>query len=232
MTERETLVLLPGLLCDAALWQYQLSALAEFAEPVVADLTGSATMAELALDVLRTAPPRFALAGLSMGGYVAFEILRRAPERVSRAAFLDTQARPDTPEVRERRLALIDLAARGRFRGVTPRLLPQLLHPDNLKTPLAGIVTGMAERIGQEAFVRQQRAIIGRIDSLPGLRDIHVPALVICGAEDRLTPPGLAAEIADGIAGADLLIVERSGHLSPLEQPEPVNRALIDWLDR
>ncbi|HLY54897.1 MAG TPA: alpha/beta fold hydrolase, partial [Stellaceae bacterium] len=201
MASREPLLLLPGLLCDAALWQFQLSALAEFAEPAVPDLTRSDSIAGLAADVLAAAPRRFALAGLSMGGYVAFEILRQAPERVMRAAFIDTQARPDTEEAKERRHGLIELAGRGHFKGVTPRLLPMLLHPDHLTTPLADIVTQMAERVGQPAFVRQQTAIVGRIDSRPGLGAIRVPTLVACGDSDALTPPALAREIADGIPG-------------------------------
>ena len=230
MPANEPLLLLPGLLCDRALWQYQVSALDEFARPAVADLTRSDSIAGLARDVLAEAPERFALAGLSMGGYVAFEIMRQAPGRVARLALLDTQARADTEASRERRQALIRLSGRGQFKGVTPRLLPNLLHPDHIVTPLADIVTAMAERIGQAAFVRQQTAIMGRIDSRPGLAAIRVPTLVICGAEDLLTPPALAEEIAAGIPGADLLVVPHAGHLTPLEAPEAVNRAMIEWL--
>jgi pimeloyl-ACP methyl ester carboxylesterase len=230
MTSKMPLILLPGLLCDPALWQYQLSALAEFAEPRVADLTGAETMAALAEAVLATAPARFALAGLSMGGYVAFEIMRRAPGRVSRLALLDTSARPDSDAQRERRLGLIELAQIGSFKGVTPRLLPLMLHEKHLVPPLTGIVTAMAERVGQAAFLRQQQAILGRIDSRPSLAAIGVPTLVLCGDADILTPSAQAEEIAAGIAGARLAIIEESGHLSTLEQPEAVNRAMIDWL--
>jgi pimeloyl-ACP methyl ester carboxylesterase len=230
MTRKTPLILLPGLLCDMALWQYQLSALAEFAEPCVADLTGADTMAALAETVLATAPARFALAGLSMGGYVAFEIMRRAPERVSRLALLDTSARPDSEAQRERRLGLIELAQIGSFKGVTPRLLPLMLHEKHLVPPFTGIVTAMAERVGQTAFLRQQRAILGRIDSRPSLAAISVPTLVLCGDADILTPPAQAEEIAAGIPGARLSLVEGSGHLSTLEQPEAVNRAMIEWI--
>jgi pimeloyl-ACP methyl ester carboxylesterase len=230
MSERETLLLLPGLLCDAGLWEYQLTALAAFAQPVVADLTRRDSIAGMAEDALGRAPPRFALAGLSMGGYVAFEILRQAPERVTRLALIDTQARPDTEEAKERRRGLIELSSKGQFKGVTPRLLPLLLHPDHLDGPIATSVIAMAERVGQEAFIRQQSAIMGRIDSRPGLAAIAVPTLVICGAEDTLTPPALAEEMAQGIPGAELLIVPGAGHLAPLERPEAVNRALIEWL--
>lgn len=228
--EREPVILLPGLLCDAALWQFQLTALQEFAIPSVADLSGADSIAALAEGVLATAPPRFALAGLSMGGYVAFEIWRQAPGRVTRLALLDTSARPDTDEMRVRRHDLIQLAQLGRFKGVTPRLLPLLLHPDQLHGPLAAIVTGMAERVGQAAFIRQETAILDRIDSRPTLATITVPSLVLCGDGDQLTPPARAEEIAAGIAGSELVIVPGSGHLSTLERPEAVNRALIDWL--
>jgi pimeloyl-ACP methyl ester carboxylesterase len=230
MTGKIPLILLPGLLCDAALWQYQLTALAEFAEPSVADLTVADSIAGMAAGVLAAAPRRFALAGLSMGGYVALEIMRREPERVSRLALLDTSARADTEAMRERRRGLIELAQRGKFKGVTPRLLPLLLHPDHLVPPLTGIVTGMAERVGQAAFIRQEIAILNRIDSRPSLAAIDVPTIVICGDGDALTPPALAAEIAEGIRGSQLILIEGSGHLATLEQPEPVNRAMIDWL--
>jgi pimeloyl-ACP methyl ester carboxylesterase len=230
MPAKIPLILLPGLLCDAALWQYQMTALAEFAEPAVADLTGAASIPAMADAVLAAAPPRFALAGLSMGGYVALEILRRAPGRVSRLALLDTSARADTDEMRERRRGLIELAQLGRFKGVTPRLLPLLLHPDHLVEPFTGIVTGMAERVGRAGFLRQETAILGRIDSRASLAAITVPTLVICGDADALTPPALAREIAGGIAGARLVLIEGAGHLTPLEQPEAVNRAMIEWL--
>jgi pimeloyl-ACP methyl ester carboxylesterase len=231
MPGKTPLILLPGLLCDAALWQYQLSALAEFAETSVADLTEADAVGVMAQSVLDRAPQHFALAGLSMGGYVAFEILRRAPERVMRLALLDTSARADTDEIRQRRRGLIELAQLGRFKGVTPRLLPLLLHPDHLVEPFTGIVTGMAERVGQAAFIRQETAILNRTDSRASLAAIQVPTLVLCGDADALTPPALAAEIADGIPGARLTLIEGAGHLAPLEHPEAVNRAMLDWLN-
>jgi pimeloyl-ACP methyl ester carboxylesterase len=230
MSAKEPLVLLPGLLCDAALWQYQITALSEFSDPMVADLMNADTLEEMAKAVLAAAPPRFAIAGLSMGGYVGFELLRQAPNRISRAAFLDTSARADTEEARARRHDLIQLAQIGKFKGVTPRLLPLLLHPRHLTEPLTTIVKDMAERVGQAAFIRQEKAILGRIDSRATLGTVHVPTMVLCGDADELTPPYLAEEIASGIPGAELVIVPDSGHLSALEQPEIVNRALIDWL--
>jgi len=230
MAEKQRLLLLPGLLCDGALWQFQGEALADVADVTVADLTRSDSIADMARDALAAVSGRFALAGLSMGGYVALEIMRQAPERVTHLALLDTSARPDTAELTERRKALIELAARGKFKGVTPRLLPLLLHKDHQHPPLSTIVTDMAARIGQPAFVRQETAIMGRPDSRPFLKDIKVPTLVLVGEDDALTPVHLHKELADGIAGSEFQIIARCGHLSTLERPDMVNRAMFDWL--
>ena len=231
MSARLPLVLLPGLLCDHLLFRHQSETLADLAAPVVADLTGHDSIADMAAHVLATAPKTFALAGLSMGGYVAQEVMRQAPERVERLALMDTTARADTPEQTERRRALLALASRGRFKGVTPRLLPMLIHTDRLEDEaLTGPVMRMAESIGPDAFVRQQTAIMGRIDGRPHLADIACPTVVICGRQDVLTPPDMAAEIADGIDGAKLVIVEDCGHLATLERPRTVSAVLRYWL--
>jgi len=231
MVKKPPLVLLPGLLCDAALWRGQVEDLADIVEPWIADLTHDDSMTAMAQRVLREAPPHFALAGLSMGGYVAQEIARQAPDRVSRLALLDTTARPDTPEQTIRRRGLIELAERGEFRGVTPRLLPIFLHPGRLDdAPLTGAVLAMAERVGKEAFLRQQRAIIGRIDGRPSLGAIRCPTLVLCGREDQLTPLELSEEIAGLIPGSRLAIVEECGHLSTMERPWEASVFLRQWL--
>ncbi len=226
------LVLLPGLLCDAALWAHQYARLGDVAEPItVADLTGHDSMGALAEVVLAAAPPRFALAALSMGGYVAFEMMRRAPERVLRLALIATTARPDSEEQTRRRRGLITLSGSGKFRGVTPRLLPMLIHPDRqADVPLTDAVMAMAARIGADAFRHQQTAIMGRPDSRPDLARIACPTVVIGGREDALTPPELLAEIAGAIPDARHVIVEDCGHLAPLEQPQAVTALLRDWL--
>jgi pimeloyl-ACP methyl ester carboxylesterase len=226
-----SLVLLPGLLCDSDLWRHQISRFGGQIDCLVADLTGADSIAALARTVLDRAPDRFALAGLSMGGYVALEIMRQAPERVRLLALLDTSARPDTVEQSRRRGALLALSRRGRFNGVTPRLLPQLIHPDRLAdAELTATVMGMAERIGRDAFVRQQTAIMGRPDSRPSLGRISCPTLVVCGRQDVLTPLDRAEELVEHIAGARLRVIEQCGHLSTLERPDSVNQALADWL--
>jgi pimeloyl-ACP methyl ester carboxylesterase len=224
------LLLLPGLLCDARLWRDQIAGLADRADCQVADTTQDASLGEMALRALAAAPPRFALAGLSMGGYLALEIMRRAPERVTHLALLDTGARPDTEAQSRRRRGLMALTRSGQFKGVTPRLLPSLLHPAHLEGPLGFEVRAMAERVGREAFLRQQQAILYRPDSRPGLPAIAVPTLVAVGAEDQLTPPKLAEEMAAAIPGARLAHVPQAGHLPPMEQPEAVTALLRDWL--
>lgn len=231
MSERVPLALLPGLLCDARLWAPQAEALSDLAEPRVADLTTQNDVGAMAESVLAAMPPRFALAGLSMGGYVAFEILRRAPERVLRLALLDTRADPDTPEQTARRRGLIELAEKGEFKGVTPRLLPLLIHEARLEdAPLVGTVMSMAEAVGKAAFLRQQQAIMGRPDSRPTLVKISCPTLVLCGRQDALTPVDKHTAMAAGIRDARLEVIEDCGHLSTVERPEAVNRALRAWL--
>jgi len=214
------------------LWQPQILALGGQITPFVADLTQQDTIRGLASAVLAKAPPRFALAGLSMGGYVAFEIMRQAPERVLKLCLVDTAARPDTAEQQERRRGLIMLSKSGKFKGITPRLLPQLVHPSRMQdVALTGLVMAMAERVGREAFQRQQTAILNRPDSRPTLKAIACPTLVAGGRQDLLTPIDIIREIAEGISQANFAIIENCGHLPPLEQPEKMTALLRRWLD-
>ncbi len=229
MTEPLPLLFLPGLLCDAALWQAQVQALAPRHDCILADLTQDDSLAGMAARALAAAPPRFGLVGLSMGGYVAFEILRQAPGRVARLVLMDTSARPDTPEQARRRRGLMGLTRTGQFRGVTPRLLPQLVHPDHQQGAVAATVMAMAERVGRDAFLRQQQAILTRPDSRPGLPAITAPTLVVAGEQDVLTPPELAREIAAGIPGAEFQSIGHCGHLPPLERPQPTTALLREW---
>jgi pimeloyl-ACP methyl ester carboxylesterase len=232
MSENMPLLLLPGLLCDAALWRHQTRFLEGIADCHVAGIAGHDRIEAIARDVLAKAPPRFALAGLSMGGYVAFEILRQAPERVLRLCLLDTSARPDTGEQREKRRLLLVMAKTGHFKGVTPRLLPLLIHPDRLKEcELTDAITAMAERMGRDAFQKQQAAIMHRIDSRPLLKSIACPAQIIGGRQDALTPPDIVREIAEGMPNARFDIIEDCGHLAPLEKPDEVNRLMRRWLE-
>jgi len=229
----QPLVLLPGLLCDAALWEPQLTELADVARFWVPDLTEYETMKEMGESVLRDAPwQEFTVAGLSMGGYVALEVMRQAPQRVTRLALLDSRARPETPDETERRRQLMKLAQTERgFTPVTSRMLPLMLHPSRVKdAQLTKIIRDMAERTGVDGYLRQQRAIISRPDFRPGLAKIKCPALVLCGRQDQLTPLECSEEMAAAIPGAKLVVVEECGHLSTLERPAVVNAAMRGWL--
>ena len=225
------LVLVPGLLCDHRLWRHQVEHLADLVDPIIADVTRGALVPEIACAVLDVSPERFALAGLSMGGYVALEIMRVAPERVAHLALLDTSARADTPEHIATRLELIELSREGRFDEVPRRLLPNIVHPNRLDDErLTSTVFAMAEAVGPEAFVRQEQAIIGRLDSRSDLPDIACPTLVLCGREDALTPVCLHEEMAGLIPDSRLRVIEKCGHLSALERPEAVTAALREWI--
>ena len=225
-------VFLPGLICDQRLWRDIIDGLADDIAPMVADLRLDDSVAAMAARTLAAAPPRFALAGLSMGGYVALEIMRQAPERVTHLALFDTSARADTEERRETRRKGIEMIGQGKFIGVSRGLLGQLVAPHHLGTPLADEVQAMSERVGGAVYIRQQKAIMGRIDSLPHLKDIAVPTLVGVGILDKMTPPDLAKEMAANIAGAELAQFPDAAHLPTMENPAPVVEAMRDWLAR
>ncbi len=231
MSERLPLVLLPGMPLDAALWDHQTGHLADVADVRVGDLTRADSMSGLARAVLADAPERFALGGLSMGGYVAFEILRQAPERVVKLALLDTSARPDTPEQTANRKDAVAMIARGRMHQVVAANLPRLVHPQRVQdAALVGSLKAQAQRIGQDGFARQQTAIMNRPDSRPDLAAIRCPTLVLCGRQDVITPPAVHEEMAAGIPGARLVLIEDCGHLSPMEQPQAVTALLREWM--
>lgn len=231
MGGKRTLVLLPGLLNDRRLFARQVAALSGIAVIEVPELWHSDNIGALAHGVLAQVQGDFDLVGFSMGGYVAFEVLRLAPQRVKRLALVDTSARADTAEQRRRRELLIAQTGVGAFKGVTARLLPMLVHPDRLDDrPLVELLQAMAQQVGQDGFVRQQRAILGRPDSRDLLARISVPTAVVCGREDLLTPLEYSQEMAAAIPGARLTVIDHCGHVSPLEQPAAVNEALRRWL--
>ncbi len=225
------LLLLPGLVCDSRLWQQQIFDLADSAHCTVADLSGANSIPALAESAIAQAPPgHFALAGLSLGGYVALEIMRQAPNRVMALALLDTNARPDTDEARRARRRLMREAG-DNYAAVIAELLPKLVHPRQLDNPpLLALITAMANTLGNETFIRQQQAMLDRVDSRPGLAKIHCPRLVLCGREDTITPLEMHQEMQHAIPNARLSIIEHCGHLSTLEQPLKVTYALTQWL--
>jgi len=226
-------VLIAGLNCSAGLYAHQIPVLWQFGPVTVADHRRDDSMAALARRILDAAPPRFALVGLSMGGYAAFEIMRQAPARVAKLALVDTGARADTPERTALRQPLIGLAKSGRFREIFDSQYPSLVHKSRHNDDaLKARVRAMNEETGPEAYLRQMAAIIGRPDSRPGLGEIACPTLVLVGDSDEPTPPELAHEMAAAIPDARLVVVPACGHLSTLERPEAVNAALIEWLRR
>lgn len=231
MTEKIPLLLLPGLLCDPLLWAHQSAHLSDICDITIADLTKHDSVVDMAASAIKGMPEKFALAGLSMGGYCAQEVMRQAGDRVTRLALLDTSARADSEEQTRRRRGLISLAKTGKFKGVTPKLLPLLLHPDRLEDEaLTSKVMQMSENVGRDAFFQQQTAIMNRPDGLPGLAKITCPTLVLCGRQDALTGVELHEEMAAGIKGSKLVVVENCGHLSTMEQPEAVTAVMRYWL--
>ena len=231
MAKSLPLILVPGLLCTKELWRHQIENLSDIADIWVPDTTRRNSIIETAQDILAVAPTEFALAGLSMGGYIAFEIIRREPKRVKKLALLDTNARADLPEQAANRRIAMNQAEQGAFRGVTDTLIPNLIHPDRLNDKvLVDTVKTMARDVGKDAYIRQQTAIIGRPDNRPLLPTITSETLVMVGREDALTPPKVAQEMADGIPDAELVIIEKCGHLSTLERPEEVTTHMRRWL--
>ncbi|MCA0368214.1 MAG: alpha/beta hydrolase [Proteobacteria bacterium] len=225
-------VLVPGLACTAEMFAPQVAALSPHRPVSIASTREGDSIARMAAAILRDAPPRFALGGISMGGYIAFEIERQAPERVERLALLDTTARPDAPEQTAQRQALIARAEDGQLEAIMREIASRLLHPRHkADQSLIEVQVRMGLDVGAADFVRQQRAIIGRPDSRPDLPGIRVPTLVLVGDRDPLTPPIRAREMADALPDANLVIVPDCGHASTLEQPDAVNAALLDWLD-
>jgi pimeloyl-ACP methyl ester carboxylesterase len=227
----ETLVLIPGLNCTGALFAPQIAVLEARHAIQIADHASDESIEAIARRLLAQAPERFSLAGLSMGGYVALEVMRQAPSRVSRLALLDTSARPDTDEARDVRRRLIDLARSDRFQEVLPVLWQRLVAPERLSNEdLRATVAQMAAATGPDAFIRQQTAIMARRDQRDLLPSIECPTLVLVGEHDLITPPDLSREMAEAIEWASLVVVPTAGHLSTLERPGAVLEALEAWL--
>ncbi len=226
------LVLIPGLLNTEDLWLDQVQGLADLGNILVTTAQRNYdNLPEIADRILDSAPERFALAGLSLGGYVAFEILRQAPERIIKLALLDTTARSDTLEKAGQRRDTIAQARKRGIEHVLDEMLPNLLSAKHARDQdIRNRMLRMAREVGVEAFARQQSAIMNRPDSCALLPKIRCPTLVLCGREDGLTPPELAQEMAKEIPNSRLIIVDHSGHLSALEQPEQVTQALREWL--
>jgi pimeloyl-ACP methyl ester carboxylesterase len=231
MADNLPLVLVPGLLSSSRIYEPVIPQLWRSRAVMVANHLRDDSMAAIARRVLSEAPSRFALAGHSMGGYIAFEIMRQAPDRVAKLALLNTSARPDTPEQSERRRMLMRMAKEGKLRDVLDMIFPTFVHPSRVDdAALRKLVYDMGDDVGVEGFINHQTAIISRPDSRPTLGDIRCPTLVLASDRDLLLPKELSEEIAQGIAGARLTVIANCGHLSQPEQPQAVAEALIEWL--
>lgn len=231
VSDRASLVLVPGLACDEQVWFDAIGYLADVADCHVADITGTVSIADMAEAVLADAPDRFALAGHSLGGYVSFEILRRAPERVIRLALIATSARADSVAVSARRMKMIERTGSGEYDQVVEELLPAVIARERRSDgELIECVRSMMQRVGPASFCQQQRAVIERVDSRPDLSRIDVPTLVAAGDQDALMPWEVQEEMAERIPNARLATIEACGHTTPLERPQQVATLLREWL--
>ncbi|MFQ6553134.1 alpha/beta fold hydrolase [Aestuariibius insulae] len=227
----DPVVLLPGLMCDARLFGPQIDALSRQTGVMVAPINEGDRVEEIASRVLDYCPRRFALAGLSMGGIVAMEVLRRAPERVTRIALMDTNPLAETPQIAAMREPQIIAAKTGRLEDVMrDEMKPAYLAPGPGRMEVLDTVMAMARDLGPEVFIRQSRALQRRPDQQAVLRKITIPSLVLCGRHDALCPVRRHEFMAELIPGAVLKIIEAAGHLPSLETPQEVTQALSDWL--
>ena len=231
MDDTMPILLVPGLVSSPRIFAPVVPALWRYGPVTVANHIRDDNMGAIARRILAEAPPRFALAGHSMGGYIAFEIMRQAPDRVAKLALINTQARPDTPEATERRRGQMARAWSGQYHALLDELFPGFVHPSRRDDAgLRKLIHDMGDDVGEGGFVRQQAAVISRVDSRPALAWIRCPTLVLTGDEDNTIPNSLSKEMADGIHGAKLVILQNCGHMPQPEQPEATAAALVEWL--
>lgn len=225
------LVLIPGMMCDERLFQPQFDAFAGERSVVCAPIADAASMYELAADILAKAPPRFALAGLSMGGIVAMEIMRQAPERVDRIALLDTNPLAEAADVKARRGPQMQAVREGRLAIVMrEEMKPNYLSDSPNRDAILKLCQQMALDLGAQVFLNQSRALMDRPDQSDTLQSFDLPTLVLCGREDTLCPVARHEFMAELIKDSHLEIIDGAAHLPTLEQPELTNAALSRWL--
>lgn len=236
MSQPPQLLLLPGLAADERMWRGVLPHMPEALRPVVATAHQDATLhtiEDFAARLLAQHAGPLVLAGASMGGMVAMEAARQAPERIAGLALLGTTARPETPDMRALREAAIELFEQGRLREVIEPNVAFAFHPDNATRPeLVQAYLDFVLGAGAAHLVRQNRAVIHRPDARQHLPGMACPVLVVCGEADQLTPPECSAEIAALVPHADHTLLAHSGHMLTMEQPEAVNHLLVQWLAR
>ncbi|HLH43182.1 MAG TPA: alpha/beta hydrolase [Bryobacteraceae bacterium] len=231
-----SLVLVPGLMCDETVWEAQIEALSDVAACRVADAGSLDSLGAMAAAILEEAPPRFALAGHSMGGRVALEVMRKAPERVEKLAILDSNFKPLAAgaageQEAAGRYRLLAKARKEGVRAMAAEWVQGMIHPDRKSdTALVTAIMDMFERKTADIFEAQIRALLNRPDAGPLLADIRVPTLILCGCEDAWSPVAVHEEMAARIASSKLVAVAQSGHMTTMEQPGEVGKAMREWL--
>ena len=237
----DQIVFLPGLMCDATVWKHQQKGLAARAESFVAEYHDIDSVPAMAEKVLKDSPySTFCLAGHSMGGRVALEVMRQAPQRVRRLALLDTGYEALAPGAageaeRTKRMDLLEYARTHGMREMgKTRWAPGMVHPNQLNTPVFEEILNMLERRSPEQFRAQIAALLGRPDAAPVLRSLRCPTFLICGRQDAWSPYDRHETMRDMIPApyATLIAIEHSGHMSTMEQPEAVTAALAKWLEQ
>lgn len=226
------LVLVPGMMCDARLFTPQIAAFSGQRHLFLASAAGQDSIASMATSILDAAPARFALCGLSMGGIIAMEMLRQAPDRVDRIALLDTNPLAEKDEVKTRRAPQMEAVRRGDLAAVMQeQVMPNYLSPAHQLPAVLDLCLDMALGLGAQVFLDQSRALMDRRDQCETLRQAAMPALVLCGRDDVLCPLERHDLMAGLIPGSTLEVIENAGHLPTLEQPEQTNAALSRWLE-
>jgi pimeloyl-ACP methyl ester carboxylesterase len=232
----EPLVLLPGLLCDEVVWQGQIDALRDVAACTCMDWGRLDSIPAMAEHVLRLAPERFSLAGHSMGGRIAFQVVRLAPQRVARLALFNTGADAKPPgaageEEERKRRALLQTGKDQGMRALAMQWLPPMMKPGRMgDAALVETIVSMIARKTPEIYEAQMLALLGRPDAKPVLPTIACPTLLLTGREDGWSPPARHEEMAAAIPNSRVVIVPESGHMAPMEQPAAVAAAMREWL--
>jgi len=216
-------------LTDERLFAHQVDALSATHDCHVLAFRDHSTLGGMAVELLARAPPRFTLIGLSLGGYLAFEVIRRQRERIERLVLLDTRAVADTEAVRQGRFADIAKVQAGGIDALIPELPARWVHPAH-RARVSGLMESMARSIGDSGQFNQQQAMLARPDSHADLRTVQVPTLIACGREDMATPLAEHERMRDCVAGARLEVLEECGHLSTIEQPNAATSLLKGWL--